>query len=388
VKERLNHLDGLRGIAAVIVVVFHGMSALVPWLVPDQQNSAAWIAYSPIAVLWNGTFAVSVFFVLSGFVVTNATLRKSDPLWVDLIIRYLRLAVPATLSALVGWALLSALPNAATELSYMTGSRWLQWTYQGDIPGFGSAAYNGLIGIFVTGGSFFNNVLWTMRPELFGSIACFGVCLFRSTHLRLVATTILAVAALLSRHFEYECFVFGIYLREAWASGRLPSAFPVSVLSIGLIVGSQSGDAANILGLTWLPTALTPSGKGGLLYPIAATFVVYGCMRSALLTHALSGKVGTFLGSVSFPLYLIHVPVTYTLIAKGYALTETSYYQKIMLLIFFSIFLIAAAYYAERYIERPFLVLLGKIRYKLKELSGTSVLSVPQRQTNGSQTLR
>lgn len=64
-KERLYHLDGLRGVAAVVVVLFHVMSALVPWLVPDQQKGAAWISYSPIAVLWNGTFAVSVFSCLA-----------------------------------------------------------------------------------------------------------------------------------------------------------------------------------------------------------------------------------------------------------------------------------------------------------------------------------
>ncbi|MHC2104096.1 acyltransferase family protein [Methylobacterium sp. CM6246] len=373
-KKRLDHLDGLRGLAAVVVVVFHLMSAVVPWLVPDQQNGAAWIAYSPIAVLWNGTFAVSVFFVLSGFVVTNATIQKSDPLWIDLIIRYLRLAVPATLSAFVGWALLSALPNAATELYQITGSRWLQWTYQGEIPSLLAAAYNGLIGIFVTGGSYFNNVLWTMRPELIGSIICFLICFFNNNIIRLIAATIFGIVALVSSHFEYECFVFGIYIREAWVSDRLPSAFPIPVLLIGLIIGSQSGDAASIIGLGWLPSALKPSGKGGLLYPIAATFVVYGCMRSASLVRFLSGSLGRFLGSVSFPLYLIHVPIIYTFFAKGYVMAEPSYFNILSILTVCMVLIFAISYILERYLERPYLVVLGRLRKKLREKANTVAL--------------
>lgn len=381
-KERLDHFDGLRGVAALIVVVFHGMSALVPWLVPDQQDVAVWIAYTPIAVLWNGNFAVSVFFVLSGFVVTNATIRKSDPLWVDLSIRYLRLAVPATLSALLGWALLNTLPNAATELSHITGSRWLQWTYQGEIPNFLSAVYNGLVDIFLTGGSYFNNVLWTMRPELFGSIACFAICKLRDSHARLIAATVFAVAAMLSQRFEYECFVCGIYLREAWASNRLPSAFPVSFLLIGLIVGSLSGDAASVLGLEWLPSVLRPSGKGGLLYPIAATFVVYGSMRSAAAINLLSGKTASFLGLVSFPLYLIHVPVIYTLLAKGYILNHSDYRGVLLFLIFSLFILLAVSYCAAIYIEKPFLHYLGRLRHFLKQLGDTPAAMVPPDQSN------
>ena len=152
-SHRLDHLDGLRGVAAVAVVIFHLMSALMPWLVAEQQPGAHWLAYTPFAVLWNGTFAVSVFFVLSGFVVTNATLRKSDPIWIDVVIRYLRLAIPATASTLVAWLLLSLFPTSATDLAALTGSRWLGWTYQETIPGPAAAIYNGMAGIFLTGGS-------------------------------------------------------------------------------------------------------------------------------------------------------------------------------------------------------------------------------------------
>ncbi|WP_158673342.1 acyltransferase [Bosea sp. FBZP-16] len=367
-SQRLDHLDGLRGVAAVAVVIFHLMSALVPWLVAEQQPGAHWLAYTPFAVLWNGTFAVSVFFVLSGFVVTNATLRKSDPIWIDVVIRYLRLAIPATASTLVAWLLLSLFPTSATDLAALTGSRWLGWTYQETIPGPAAAIYNGMAGIFLTGGSFFNNVLWTMRPELLGSILCFAACAFTSSRSRLAIAIGSAVIFIALRRYDYVCFPLGIVLREVWAAGRLPSALPISALLLGLLIGSQSGDAARQLGLDWLPEPLNPEKKGGLLYPLGALLVVYGCLRSGLLVTWLSGRSGRFLGAISFPLYLIHVPLIYTVVAEA-ALRAGRHAPLLTCLVAGSLLLmVAIAYAAERWLERPFLGLLGGLRRRLRTI--------------------
>lgn len=368
-SQRLDHLDGLRGVAAVAVVIFHLMSALAPWFVAEQQPGAHWLAYTPVAVLWNGTFAVSVFFVLSGFVMTNATLRKSDPIWIDVVIRYLRLAIPATASTLAAWSLLSLFPNSATDLAALTGSRWLGWTYQGAIPDPAAAIYNGMAGIFLSGGSFFNNVLWTMRPELLGSILCFAACAFAGPRLRLAIAIGSAAIFIALRRYDYVCFPLGLILREAWAAGRLPSALPISALLLGLLIGSRSGDAARQLGLDWLPEAFNPEKKGGLLYPLGALLVVYGCLRSGLLVAWLSGRAGRFLGAISFPLYLVHVPLIYTVVAEAYLRASDNALVLASLIAGCLLLMIAIAYAAERWLERPFLGLLGRFRRRLRAIA-------------------
>lgn len=367
--DRLSHFDGLRGFAALSVVLFHLLSALAPSLVPEQQGDAVWISYTPVAVIWNGTFAVSLFFSLSGFVLTNATLRKPDPLWINVVIRYLRLSVPALLSTCFAWILLKIFPTQASELHRITHSNWLLWTYQNDIPNFATAIYSGAFDVFLRGGSYFNNVLWTMRPELLGSVLCFMVCLFETAKNRIIMNTIFLVAIFVTKKYEYESFIIGIYLREAWIARRLTLQYPTLAAIVGLIVGSQSGDAAGKLGLGWLPNFLALGTKESMLYPIAAGLIVYGCIDSTVATYVLSGKLGSFLGSISFPLYLIHVPIIYTVFSFAYLGKSNNILHQILLLIFVFAMMIVTAYMAEVFVEKPFLRRLGKLRCLLNHLN-------------------
>ncbi|MCJ2122766.1 acyltransferase family protein [Methylobacterium sp. J-077] len=364
--SRLVQLDGLRGVAAISVVFHHILSALRPDLVVELQQNTAWIAYTPLSVFWNGTFAVSIFFVLSAFVVTQATLRKADPFWIDAAIRYLRLAIPMTVSVLIAWLLLSLYPTSATKASSLVMSPWLHWTYQDVIPGPTSAIYDGLLGAFLSGGSFFNNVLWTMRPELLGSFVCFWICQSKNACVRLCFTLVFAVAVILVGKYEYLCFTLGIVLREASVSGRLPTAFPIPALIVGLILGSQSIESMRMLGLDSLPAAFTPEFRGGLLYPIAALLVVYSCMRSSLIASALSGQIGRFLGAISFPLYLIHVPVIYTVVANLFLTLHGRPVLFFFAFILINILMVILAYAIERWLERPFLRLLNDLRLVLR----------------------
>jgi peptidoglycan/LPS O-acetylase OafA/YrhL len=366
-QQRLNHLDGLRGVAALAVVAFHFTAALAPSFVPAYQLNAHWVAYTPLAVFWNGPFAVSVFFVLSGFVVANAALKRGDPLWIDVVIRYLRIAVPATFSVIFAWALLSAYPLAATELAARTGSPWLAFTYQGNIPSLPHALFNGTIGIFVIGGSLFNNVLWTMRPELIGSLVCFVVCLFPAARWRILISIAFGIAILLTRRFEYEGFVFGILLREAVGAGwRM--RWPLAAMVVGLVVGSQSGDAWASLSTERWPAMFRIDEKGGIIYPIAALLVVYATIGSHALYVLLSSRVARFLGAVSFPIYLIHVPIIYTIFA-AFSVSLTEWPSALFALVVVTLCaMFAMAYAIEVLLERPLLRSLGSLRRALRDI--------------------
>ncbi len=63
-KNRISYLDSLRGLAAVSVVFSHFT------LMYGLPANIAWISRTPLHILWDGALAVSLFFILSGFVLS------------------------------------------------------------------------------------------------------------------------------------------------------------------------------------------------------------------------------------------------------------------------------------------------------------------------------
>lgn len=313
--RRVNQLDGLRGIAALTVVAFHYLSAFVPALTPDQTANPHWLSDTPLAVLFNGPFAVVVFFVLSGFVVSRAAHRK-DPLPLTVGLRYLRLTIPMLASVLIAWLLLTAFPTEATKLASITGTPWLSRTFNGVIPSLLQAIKDATYEVYLRGQSRFNNVMWSMRWELIGSVAIYGVYAFthRSSYIVAIFIALFVLLVWKGPPYYYEAFVLGVLMQEAWTHSRLKQVVPTLALIIGLILGSESAGFAHRYALDFLPLALRPGEKDGMIYPIAAALVVYGCLMSAPVSKFLRITQCLFLGRISFGLYLMHVPVIYTVV--------------------------------------------------------------------------
>ncbi|WP_368259248.1 acyltransferase family protein, partial [Blautia wexlerae] len=81
-RFRLRSLDGLRGLAAVIVLVHHALLVIpalaAPYYGQTVQPGLPWLlVHTPLHLLWAGTEAVYLFFILSGLVLTLAARSAS-----------------------------------------------------------------------------------------------------------------------------------------------------------------------------------------------------------------------------------------------------------------------------------------------------------------------
>src|ERR1700709_492313 len=121
--KRLTQLDGLRGIAALIVVIFHLSLIAQPFLDTNSTGDAWWwMSNTPLRIATDGTQAVLLFFVLSGLVVALPALREGFSWKKYYASRFLRLYIPSWGALPLAASLIFLVPRDAGNVSSGT---WL-----------------------------------------------------------------------------------------------------------------------------------------------------------------------------------------------------------------------------------------------------------------------
>jgi peptidoglycan/LPS O-acetylase OafA/YrhL len=311
-------LESLRGVASVGVLIWHSLLAFFPGrtgilVVSDHAwNTQAWF------VLINGPGWVTFFFVLSGYVLTRACLVTGDPAPVvrNALKRWPRLAVPVLLTVIASWALYDVGAYRFPEAGRLDGSPWLAiggGMRPPSSPDLWEAVSEGGFMTFFKGNVSFDSTLWTMNIEFFGSFIAFGLALLLLAVRQVAARAYLVAIALVACFFAhpyYVAFPAGVALaaflpRRRAAGWPVLLAMPFAVAGLFLLgySGVQEGAFGFMAG--WWPQALAADDVNTL----GAFLLIAGTEQSALLHRALSHRWGVFLGRLSFPLYLVHVPV-------------------------------------------------------------------------------
>ncbi len=311
------------GVASVSVFLGHLIIAFWPVLYcpghPLLANYPKWaaaIADGPGRVLYDGQYAVTLFFLLSGFVLSLAHFRNptGDALASAAARRYLRLMLPAAASILLacfvmkrGWMFNQWAAAHMTQLLAMP-HQWLTYFYDFD-PSFRRAAREGVWDVFVTGGCGYNKNLWTMSIELSGSFLVYAfLALFGNLRGRWVFY--LAVGGLLAATGRYHMcqFLLGVavadlYVRWEAAGGRfaLPGVVGVPLaLAAAYAAGTKTTTGSYTVFGAEVGKAFVQETASGLLLVATTAFCpalqrVFGC------------RPLVFLGKVSFTLYLLHL---------------------------------------------------------------------------------
>ena len=319
---RVASLDGLRGAAAVVVLIHH--AALLnqrlasPYLAPAEPVTgvAAWLTYSPLHLAWAGTEAVYLFFVLSGLVLTLPRLGV-DRDWS----RYL----PSRLVRLYGPVIAAVIfALGTTFVVSRDGAASSQWL--ANHPEYSPPAL--LLDLTLIGGS--SGVLtplWSLQWEVLFSLLL-PLYLFIGDRIRPLFFTLGAAGLLLLGAFTdnlaltfLPMFAIGAALGYAWTALQ-ELAQRVNRSRAGWLVWMALAIVSHLLTLSyWL------LGPGGIQYAaVTRLTVTLGTVGLILVVafapsarHLFSLAPVQWLGRISFSLYLTHEPIV---VACGFLLPE------------------------------------------------------------------
>lgn len=367
---RYENLEGLRGLAALMVVVFHSLYLFFPFMMEGDASYGAvsktqlenFFYSNPLSVLFSGGFAVAIFFVLSGFVLSISYMRnrEDDEVRKLALKRYLRLMPPAAISIAIAYFLLSLGLMKNQEAADILGNYWLGslWNFN---PNFFDAAYQAFIGAYTSGQVTYNSVLWTMQYEFLGSFMIFGTLLiFGKLKIRWAVYAILVIFFWKTWYFG---FILGALLAEIHSNKNVSKRlhdfrYWPFVLLAGLFAGGYPKGPIKDTVYNYLHLGVLGQFENFSFWlTIGAVLVVTCALYWRTMKRLLSVKYLAHFGKLTYSLYLTHklILVTFTSYAV-IILTNRGFALKPTLLIVLPLSLIlmyATAYLFTRYIDIP-----------------------------------
>ena len=354
---RLASLDGLRGVAALIVVVYHLSLVARPFLDNRTTGDAWWwLTQTPLKLFTAGTESVLVFFVLSGVVVSLPALRAGFGWSGYYGGRMLRLYLPVWASLALAAVLIALLPR---DVSAITQGAWIDRANAHTLSlrqlleeaSLWRATYD------------VNNVLWSLRWELVFSLAL-PLFVWAASRLRAhwhLAAALAIVVTVSGRLLHVDALVYlPVFFLGSLIAVRLPEllAWPpprsfwtiATIASLGLLIAS------------WLVRPIEGAISSEVLWGLSgvgAAGLVVVAIASPWARRMLSTAVPRWLGKVSFSLYLVQAPIIATL---AFALGDERWKLIAALGVPLSL---GAAWLFYRFVERPSHVLAKRVSARL-----------------------
>lgn len=345
---RLGHLEAVRGLAALQVVLTHLAAAFHPFSVfgaagvvaGAEGRHADWesLAFQPpFGFLLAGQFAVCLFFVLSGFVLSrkhcgpgtgSSAVETDRALREAMLKRYVRLGGVVAFSVLLAQGLKSAGWMWNVPAAVRTGSVWFG-EHLSQATSLGTAVRCILFNLF-PGSVAFNAPMWSIGTELMGSYLVFLVLwVSRRSPWR---GWFYAALWFGYRGTFYPLFLVGLMVADLEASHPqilarlLRPGVCVVLLGVGIHVGGYPGH----VGLEAIPAGgyqgwlVLPHVRGGWS-AVGAILVFLAILRWPLAVRWLGGRPLVFLGGISFALYAVHLPVLCSLGAGCFLVLEPAW---------------------------------------------------------------
>ena len=331
-SKRIEWIDGLRGIACILIFTHHFLCAFFPsthyGTGAMSHGSNGWdvrLTQSPLSAVVNGNFWVCVFCLLSGLVLSYQIFCADDFSKVPntMVKRYFRLAFPVFVTSFIVFIMMKLSLFTNGQANEIMQSPWMGDFYQGDY-GLKEVFLTSFVTVWFQGDNTFSTAFWVLKYIFIGSFLSYILSMISRNRKRtvLVIHLFLMYVFFTMGNYFYMLSVFGTFLAYIMVYEKKPKYCGIIgflCILLGLFLGG-------------FPTEIAPTNIYRLIskqeywvhHSVGAILFVFGIYYLGIAGKALSGKIFRELGKISFAVYLLHIPIllsfSTTLFCKVYAL--------------------------------------------------------------------
>jgi peptidoglycan/LPS O-acetylase OafA/YrhL len=384
--RKLKHFEGLRGVAAFIVFIAHFRPTFCVDInkkfldaVGVFSETGRAVVENFISLFYEGTLPVYIFWFMSAYVISiklyDKNRNENNRYLVEASTkRYFRLFIPVFFASLLAFILMKSHLMFNVRLADYFGSgykdNWLGLWYNFD-PGIIHFLRTTIVEVFINDNSNYNIALWTMTPELMGSMLCFGLfAVMGKNKMRFAAYLLLCFFLMIGGlrdtiMFYYLVFTLGlmwcdaihstdeeIYLKNKIKKIFESKATPVILLIIGFAATIFSDTIYKLpVNLYYLFT-----------FPVKAIGFTLLVNNFDIIQRIFSTRAMTFMGKISFSFYLLHIPIMFSLGIYMYLYGGIDSHYK-LLIIFLMLFAITVlfSYLFMKFIDKKAIYFSDKI---------------------------
>lgn len=365
---RVKAVDGLRGLAALMVVLNHLIVVFLPAVYWGSEGSTVelFLGETPLNFFLNGDSGGGIFLAITGYGTYKVMQKNADRITKFVLLRYIKLLILTIVGAISVIIVEKARINYYGEVKILTGTIWLG-DFSPAIDNFlVMLKYKPLYNLTV-----YNPTLWTMKYIFSGSMmsVILSALINKKRHNKVAVAGIMAICFFTILNFNEICYMAcfmgtclafmedEIHIRIKW----------YWELVLGLVAiylcGYPTGKIPMFCFYKYLP-----SNKYGFYHLIGVCILLLITLKGKYMKTIMKTWIAQFLGNNAMGIYAIHFSIIISFSSYMYLLNILKNYHivtKVILVFLLSILVIClCGYCVSRLIKKGY-YLIEKVYSKL-----------------------